>query len=83
MKIHFLHNHVNYFSKTWKPDGRARKVLPTRYENNGEKMPGTLEYQHDGKLLFVRKGNFRINNHALFYVMKKEYAIMFGRFLAF
>jgi len=46
-------------------------------------MPGTLEYQHDGKLLFVRKGNFRINNHALFYVMKKEYAIMFGRFLAF
>jgi len=30
-----------------------------------------------------RKGNFGISNHALFSLMKKEYAIMFELFLAF
>jgi len=30
-----------------------------------------------------RKGNFKISNHALFSLMKKVYAIMFGLFLAF
>jgi len=46
---------LTIFLKTWKHDGRASRVLPPRYKNNGEKIPWTLEYQHDGKLLLVLK----------------------------
>jgi len=62
-----------------------------------EKIPGMLAYQHDGRLLLVlrkrflvvatpkkhRKDNFWISNRAIFSVLKKEYAIMFGLFFAF
>jgi len=62
-----------------------------------EKIPGMLEYQHVGRLLLVlrkrllviatpkkhRKDPFWISNRAIFSVMKKEYAIMFGLFFAF
>jgi len=41
--------------ETEKHDGRARRVLPPRYKNNGEKIPGMLENQHDGELLLVMK----------------------------
>jgi len=59
-------------------------------------MPGMLEYQHVCRLLLVlrkrlaaatpekhRKDNFWMSNRAIFSVMKKEYAIMFGLFFAF
>jgi len=62
-----------------------------------EKTPGMLEYQHVGRILLVlrkrllavatpekhRKGNFWISKSTIFSVMKKEYAVMFGRFCAF
>ena len=62
-----------------------------------EEIPGTLEYQHIGRLLLVlgkrllavatpekhRKYYFWISNRAIFSVMKKEYSIMFGYSLHF
>jgi len=62
-----------------------------------EKIRGMLEYQHVVRLLLGlrkrllavttpekhRKDNFWISNRAIFSVMNKEYAIMFGLFFAF
>jgi len=62
-----------------------------------ETIPGMLEYQNVGRLLLMlrkrllavappekhRKDNFWISNHAIFSVMKKEYAIMLGYSLHF
>ena len=66
--------------KQWRKDTRDTGI-PTRCQ--------TIAGAEKGRLLAVaspekyRKGNFKINNHALLSLMKKEYVIIFGQFLAF
>jgi len=66
--------------KQWRKDTRDT-VIPTSWQ--------TIASAEKERLLAVaspeiyRKGNFRISNHALLSLLKKEYAIIFGQFLAF
>jgi len=97
VKVDFLHSHVNYFSENLEAMIEEQGESFHQDIKTIEKIPGMLEYQHIGKLLLVlrkrlltvatsekhRKDNFWISNRAIFSVMKKEYAIMFGLFFAF
>jgi len=97
VKVHILHGHVNYFPENLEAMIEEQGESFHQDIKTIEKMPGMLEYQHVGRLLLVlrkrlvavatpekhRKDNFWISNCAIFSVMKKEYAIMFGLFFAF
>jgi len=97
VKVHFLHSHVNYFPENLEAIIEEQGVSSHQDIKTIAKIPGMLEYQHVGRLLLVlrkrllavaapekhRKDNFWISNRAIFSVMKKEYAIMFGLFLVF
>jgi len=53
VKVHFLHNHVNYFPENLEAmiEGQGESF---HYDiKKVEKMPGMLEYQHVGRLLLV------------------------------
>jgi len=96
VKVHFLHSHVNYFPENLEARIEEQRESFHQDIKTMEKIPGMLEYQHLGKLLLVlrkrllavatpekhRKDNFWISSRAIFSVMKKEYAIMFGLFFA-
>jgi len=97
VKVHFFHSHVNYFPENLEVMIEEQGESFHQDIKTIEKIPGMLEYQHVGRLLLVlrkrllavatpgkhRKDNFWISNRAIFSVMKKEYAIMFGLFFAF
>jgi len=96
-KVHFLHSHANYFPENLEAIINEQGESFHQDIKTIEKIPGMLEYQHVGRLLLVlrkrllavatpekhRKAHFCISNRAIFFVMKKEYAIMFGLFYAF
>jgi len=92
VKVHFLHILPENVEAMIEEQGESfHQDIKTK-----EKIPGILEYQHVGRLLLLlrkrllavatpekhRKGNFRISNRAIFSVIEKEYAIMFGIFFA-
>jgi len=97
VKVHFLHSHVNYFPENLEPMFEEQGESFHQDIKTIKKIPGMLEYQYVGRLLLVLrkrllavaapekhiKDNFWISNRAIFSVMKKEYAIMFGLFFAF
>jgi len=97
VKVHFFHSHVNYFPENLEAMIGEQGESFHQDIKTIEKILGMLEYQHVGRLLLVlrkrllvvatpekhRKDNFWTSNRAIFSVMKKEYAIMFGLFIAF
>jgi len=97
VKVHFLHSHVNYFPENVEAMIEEQGESFHQDIKTTKNIPGMLEYQHVGRLLLVlkkrflavaapekhRKDIFWISNRAIFSVMKKEYAIMFGLFFAF
>jgi len=97
VKIHFRHSHVNYFPENLEVMIEEQGESFYQDIKTIEKIAGMLEYHHVGRLLLVlrkrllavatpekhRKDNFWISNRAIFSVMKKEYAIMFGLFFTF
>jgi len=97
VKVHFFHSHVNYFPENLEAVIEEQGESFHQDIKTIEKIPGTLEYQHVGRLLLVlrkrllavataeklRKHNFWINNRAIFSLMKNEHAIMFGPFVTF
>ena len=94
VKVHFPRSHVNYFPENLEAMIEEQGEFFHQDIKTIEKIPGMLEYQHVGRLLLVlrkrllavatpekhSKDNFY---RAIFSVMKKEYAIMFGLFFAF
>jgi len=97
VKVHFLHSHVNHFPENLEAVNQEQGGSFHQNIRTIEKIPGMLEYQHLGRILLElrkrllagatpekhRKDNFWISNRAIFSVMKKEYAIIFGLFFAF
>jgi len=94
VKVHFPRSHVNYFPENLEAMIEEQGEFFHQDIKTIEKIPGMLEYQNVGRLLLVlrkrllavatpekhSKDNFY---RAIFSVMKKEYAIMFGLFFAF
>jgi len=97
VKVHLFHSHENYFPENLEAMIEEQGEPFHQDIKTIEKIPGMLECQHVGRLLLLlrkrllaiattekhRKDNFWICNRAIFSVMKKEYAIMFGLFFAF
>ena len=97
VKVQFFHSHTNYFPENLEAMIEEQGKSFHQDIKTIEKIPGMLEYQYVGRLLLVlrkrllavatpekhRKDNFWISNRAIFSVMKKAYAIMFGLFFAF
>ena len=97
VKVHFFHSHVNYFPENLEATIEEQGESFHQDIKTIEEIPGMLEYQRDGRLLLVlrmrflalatpekhRNDHFWISNRAIFSVMKKEYAIMYGLVFAF
>jgi len=97
VKVRFLHSHVNCFPENLEAMIEEQGESFHQDIKTIEEIPGILEYQHIDRLLLVlgkrllavatpekhRKDYLWISNRAIFSVMKKEYAIMFGLFFAF
>jgi len=55
VKVRFRHRHVTYFLENVEAMIEEQGKPSTKIKNNTEKIPGTLEYQHDGRHLLVLK----------------------------
>jgi len=97
VKVHFIHSHVNYFPENVEAMIEEQGESFHHHIKTIEKIAGMLEYEHVGRLMLVlrkrllavatpekhRKDNFWISNRAILSVMKIQYAVIFGLFLAF
>jgi len=97
VKVHLFHSHENYFPENLEAMIEEQGEPFHQDIKTIENIPRMLEYQHVGRLLLLlrkrllavataekhRKDNFWICSRAIFSVMKKGYAIMFGLFFAF
>jgi hypothetical protein len=61
LKIHFLHSQLNFFPSNL-GQRRYGRALSSGYQSDGEKLPGHMECQHDGRLLLnAEKGASRMS----------------------